>query len=92
MPNFSSALFDTDLSKISTFNQYSYLDTTLNSDIVSPIAASSPKSARTYRVPEIVKRPLKSIIINCQSLRSKNKQSELHAILESVKPDVVFVA
>ena len=90
MPNFSSALFDTDLSKISTSNQYSYLDTTLYSDIGSPIAASSPKAFRTNWVPKIVKHPLKSLVINCQSLRSKNKQAELHAVLESVKPDVVF--
>ena len=90
MPNFSTSLFDTEFSHISTFNYFSNPDTTRGSDIGSPIAASSPKTSRSSRLPKFAKRPLKSLIINCQSLRSQNKQGELHSILDNTKPDIVF--
>ena len=90
LPNFSSSLFDLDTSRISTSNPYSTLDTTQRSDIGSPIAASSPKPSKTHRLSQSNRRPLKSLVVNCQSLRSKNRQAELHSVLESVKPDVVF--
>ena len=68
MPNFSSALFDTDLSQFQTSNYFSHLDATNCSNLGSPIAASSPKAFRHNTPPKIAKRPLKSLIINCQSL------------------------
>ncbi len=90
LPNFSSALFDLDISELSSHNVYSPLDTSFSSNPGLSIASSSPKPTSNKLKPNKHKKPLKSLVINCRSLRSNNKQIELQAILEETKPDIVF--
>ena len=90
VPNFHSSLFHTDISDLSTFNQFSLLDSPTKT-FGQPLASSSPKHEPKQHVTKNGKTfPVRSLVINCQSLRSQNKQTELHSILQSTRPDIVF--
>ena len=99
LPNFSTSLFDTMASMISTnrFDSLSSCDSSdiplspLPDDIGSPKATSSP--IRPYpNKPKgnkaNLQHPLRILIMNCQSV--KNKKAELHTVIESSKPDIIL--
>ncbi len=104
MPNFSTTLFD--LTKLdSNNNPYSVLsDSSLNLDpfnesnnssIGSPLYTSSPSKATFQTKPKYQHKsktpsikPLRILNLNCQSI--KNKISEFHTLIDSVKPDIIF--
>jgi hypothetical protein len=82
LPNFSSTLFDT--TSFETTNRFDIFNDTPISEgsIGSPTAASSPldKTPKRSKVKRYDK-PLRVVIINCQSVR--NKKQELENLVES---------
>ena len=88
-PNFSSSLFDT--TSFETTNRFDIFNDTPISEgsIGSPTAASSPLDNTLKR--SKVKRydkPLRVLIINCQSVR--NKKQELENLVESFNQDIII--
>ena len=100
MPNFSTSLFDTTASleasnRFETLSSLSEPDSPVPDNIVPPPpkAASSPivqqsKEARPKTNKAVLNHPLRILIMNCQSL--KNKKAEIHTIIDSAKPDIIF--
>lgn len=89
LPNFSSSLFDT--TSFETTNRFDIFNDTPISEgsIGSPTAASSPldKTPKRSKVKRYDK-PLRVVIINCQSVR--NKKQELENLEESSNPDIII--
>ena len=89
LPNFSSTLFDT--TSFETTNRFDIFNDTPISEgsIGSPTAASSPldKTPKRSKVKRYDK-PLRVVIINCQSVR--NKKQELENLVESYNPDIII--
>ncbi len=106
IPNFSSALFDLHSSSIDDTNIFSVLapaeEPPLDVDPLStcsftsslsspgpPQAASSPiTNKKTAEKTKRLNVPLRVVLVNCQSI--KNKKSAFHAMIDSVKPDVII--
>ena len=58
-----------------------------------PKAASSPivqqpKEAKLKTKKAVLNHPLRILIMNCQSI--KNKKAEIHAVIDSAKPDIIL--
>ena len=89
LPNFSSNLFDT--TSFETTNRFDIFNGTPISECSfgSPTAASSPldKTPKRSKVKRDDK-PLRVVIINCQSVR--NKKQELENLVESSNPDIII--
>lgn len=89
LPNVSSSLFD--ITSFETTNGFDiFNDTPINEGIIgSPTAASSPldKTPKRSKVKRYDK-PLRVVIINCQSVR--NKKQELENLVESSNPDIII--
>ena len=92
-PNYSLIMFNTGLS---VSNRYDTLATDTSDPQTPasptspglPLASSSPvpKPKTTRQAP--IQKPLRAIIVNCQSV--KNKKAQLHALINGSAPDIVF--
>ena len=97
MPNFSTSLFDTTASlevsnRFETLSSLSEPDSPVPDNIGPPKAASSPivqpKEAKSKTKKAALNHPLRILILNCQSI--KNKKAEIHAVINSAKPDIIL--
>ena len=99
MPNFSTSLFDTTASlevsnRFETLSSLSEPDSPVPDNIAPhPKAASSPivqqpKEAKSKTKKAVLNHPLRILIMNCQSI--KNKKAEIHAVIDSAKPDIIL--
>ena len=98
MPNFSTSLFDTTAS-LETHNRFDSLASlsdpeSLIPDIIAPFPAAyspivpEPKEAKRKAAKAALTHSLRILIMSCQSI--KNKKAELHTIIDSAKPDIIF--
>ena len=90
MPNFSSSLFDTPISPVTTPNPYSPIQ--VNSPVSvthgspgPPIAASSPNIKVAKKTP--LKKPLRVLNVNCQSVCPK--KGEFQNLINNTSPHIV---
>lgn len=98
MPNYSTSLFDTYASldlhnRFDSLSSLSDPDSPVPNSLGSPTAASSPivlqpKGAKSKTAKAVLNHPLRILIMNCQSI--KNKKAELHAVIDSAKPDIIL--
>ena len=96
MPNFSSTLFDLfDVEQ--SHNSFAALVQNQTSDSLDqsdsdpgpPLLSSSPTKTSKNKYlhkPHSIKRPLRILNINCQSI--KNKIADFHSLISSAKPDI----
>ena len=47
-----------------------------------------PKEAKSKTKKAVLNHPLRILIMNCQSI--KNKKAEIHAVIDSAKPDIIL--
>ena len=89
LPSFSSSLFDSS-SDIETLNRFSpltdYLAQQPPTNDTCPTRSSTPTRQKPKTTSRI-KRPLRLLNINCQSV--VNKKEHLHAMIDTMKPDII---
>ena len=94
LPNYSSCLFS---SNISTSNQYSALDTSAGSryyphDERNTTFAPNPANTSTPDRKHVkTKSKLMAMLINCNSIKSNNKISQLQATINATNPDTILL-
>ena len=94
LPNYSSCLFS---SNISTSNQYSALDTSAGSryyphDERNTTFAPNPANTSTPDRKHVkTKSKLRAMLINCNSIKSNNKISQLQATINATNPDIILL-
>ena len=90
LPNFCSSLFNS--FDVSMENSFSSLDSSNNIfSNTMPLHCSSPTHVRFYSKPSPPKDGhLKFLTVNCRGLKSSTKRSELHELIATHDPDVIF--
>ncbi len=90
IPNFCTSLFDS--WRVQTTNTYSLLDESTNTippspDPGHPLASSSPNPRASPNKQRHLHKPLRGIIINCQSI--VNKKAEFQQLVDATNPYIV---
>ena len=78
--------------RFETLSTLSESDSPVPDSNASPQAASSPivqqKEAKTKPKKAVLNHPLRILIMNCQSIKSK--KAEIQTVIDSAKPDIIF--
>ena len=92
LPNISPSIFDSTFYESS--NSFTILSDTMHSDISfsNPAATSSPtKSTQQQLQPQKRKDlPMRIVVVNCQSIKSDGKPSQLRNLVSSIQADIVI--
>jgi hypothetical protein len=92
LPNISPSRFDSTIYESS--NSFTILSDTMHSDIIfsNPAATSSPTKSTEHHLQPQKRKDLtmRIVVVNCQSIKSDGKPSQLRNLVSSIQADIVI--